>query len=186
MKHICRSCSRIDDVRFVKMYKYKRKNTIAKVRVYRDSLGKKIYDSECFICYQKRYRKNLGHTSRDESKKPNIVSAVRSEKIAQKRFEDLGFTVERTVWAGPDLICRIGKLVWTVEVKRAALNGQRWRTHIVCKNRRKDDLIAIVLPNNYVYIESMKNHLKHCVPSDGTRAVWPIVKEFGLKPLKTT
>ena len=54
--------------------------------------------------------------------------------------------------------------VLSVEIKKASSANGRAVLRIlpVEKNRQNDDLIAIVLPNKYVLIEPMKDHLKCC------------------------
>lgn len=124
----------------------------------------------------------MGYGVRGSNKNPKNTStleAVRCEMLAATFFRELGFSVEEMHGAGPDLFCEIGSLSYSVEVKKAHINSRRWRTSKVTLRRKSDDLVAIVLPNGRVYIDSMKNHLKHCA-GDGTRAITPIVKEFGL------
>lgn len=142
----------------------------------------------CHDCRRKRMRVYKNETHRDLSKRKQTLIAVASEKIAEERFSKLGFSVKRTDSFGPDLICKIGNWTYMVEVKRAFkhnLNKNSWRTQKVSDNRIKDDLIAVVLPNDYVYIDSMENHLRHCTKY-GFRTITSIVKEFGLTPLPTT
>ncbi len=151
---------------------------------------KRIIGRICHDCRRKRMRIYKGHEHRDVSKNLQTVIAVTSERTAEERFKRLGFEVQRTQNTGPDLICKIADLTWLVEVKRAFQYykvGRKgsWRTRVVHPLRTKDDLIAIVLPNNYVYIDSMQNHLSLC-DKNGNRAVTSIVKEFGLSPLPQT
>lgn len=110
----------------------------------------------------------------------STAEAVRCELVAAEFFRSLGFSVEVGHGAGPDLFCEAGNLSYTVEVKKAGLNSRRWRVGNVKPARKKDDLVAIVLPNGRVYIDSMEHHLDACTPRDGSRSVTRIVKEFGL------
>lgn len=174
MKHICSNCNRQDEVTFLRTYDYGKGGS---VHVYLDSSGRRIYNGVCLACKRSVMRKNRGHSARNVSKKPSVVIAVQAERAAQRHFEKLGFEVERVDAIGPDLICRMGKFEWTVEVKRACRDSRAWRTRSVRPSRIKDDLVAIVAPNDRVYIDSMENHLRHC-GKNGNRSVTGIVKEL--------
>jgi hypothetical protein len=181
----CRVCNKRENVEFVR--KIKRKST-NQFRYYFRSIetGKLRFPSRCQPCEIKIYRKSKGQESRERSKKKSVVLAVNAEKIAQKRFENLGFTVKRVDAKGPDLICSMGdNWAFTVEVKRACFtqgpNEKTWFACKVCKDRKKDHLIAYVLPNNYVYVESMKKHLKNTW-KHGAKNISAVVREFGLSP----
>lgn len=53
----------------------------------------------------------------------------------------------------------------SVEIKKASYpnkNSKVLRVRRVEVNRKKDDLIAIVLPNGYCLVEPMRDHLKCC------------------------
>lgn len=150
------------------------------IKYYRPTTGGRLWvTNTCGDCLLDRKRKSIGFDSRSRSKDPAIMAFVRSEIRAQEHFESLGFSVKRTDSTGPDLRCRIGDLEWTVEVKRATWSSGSWRTHKVRHRRLGDDLVAIVLPNDRVYIDSMKHHLAACDASL-RRTVTAIVKEFGL------
>ena len=59
--------------------------------------------------------------------------------------------------------------VYSIEVKKAKpMKGNNFQIRAIEQNRKKDDFIAVVLPSGYVFIESMKDHLKCCSPK-GTR-----------------
>lgn len=148
-------------------------------KYFKDKRGRSSVGNVCHACVVARSRKKRGYpSSRDESKSKMVMVAVAAEKIAAARFESLGFIVERTEYHGPDLKCRIGNMEWTVEVKRARRmsSGRSYETDIVCKNRKSDDLIAIVMPNGAVVIDSMKNHLSKC-QRGGCRSVTKMVRE---------
>lgn len=72
---------------------------------------------------------------------------------------------------GVDLFAIKKDYALSVEVKKATYPNKKanvLRVRAVEKKRLSDDLIAIVLPNNYVLIEPMRDHLK-CCSKDGTR-----------------
>jgi hypothetical protein len=128
-----------------------------------------------------RKRKYQGVSKRDSCDHGATIKAVNAEKIAQKRFESLGFSVSRVDVFGPDLVCSIGDMAWSVEVKSTCKRiGGGWCVSRVAPLRRGDDLVALVLPNGYTYIDSMKNHLGMC-SKDGMRSISKIVREFELK-----
>jgi hypothetical protein len=178
----CKKCGKEESLTHDKTYKY----PSATIHVWRDHRGRYWNGNHCHACSLSRSRKHMGFGARGSSKNPKSTAtkvAVRAERRAAKFFESLGFKVEIGHGAGPDLFCDLGPWTYTVEVKLAGKNGSRWRVGRVMEARKRDDLVAMVLPNGRVYIDSMEHHLSKCVPSDGTRSIWPIVKEFGLKPL---
>ena len=147
--------------------------------------GSQWRDNNCGRCIFLYRRKVYGHGPREECKTKHIARGVASEKIAEEHFKKLGFSVKRVDTVGPDLICSIGD-GWktTVEVKTVCRSEARgvvwWHVNPVLKNRRSDDLVAFVLPNERVYIDSMKNHLRHCHKNGtGSRVITAIVREFG-------
>lgn len=108
------------------------------------------------------------------------VKGRESVAIAAERFRTLGFNVEVSKeHHGADMLCRIGGLEWSVEVKTASLTGNSWVTGRISKKRENDDLVAIVLPGGRVYIDSMKNHLDKSYAC-GNRIVSRIVKYFNI------
>lgn len=181
----CAICGIRDVLSLVYIRRYKGGQTR---RVYINPAGDRWKDDACYLCMRERDRKYHKSSMRENSTRPMTIKAVKSENLAAEKFRSLGFRVEKTELHGPDLICTIGEFIWTVEVKPAeqvtaggkVMNG--WRTSRVYENRQKDDLVAIVLPNDRVYIDSMKNHLSKCW-KHGSRGVTDIVKEFGLNPL---
>lgn len=176
MEKICSKCGARADV--VELTKYRYANFCG-INSYQEASGKKWYGSICQSCRVEFIRKSRGNSSRENSKKPQVVAAVNAEKLAEEKFKSLGMEVTRVDFFGPDLICKLGQFTWTVEVKRAGFSSRRWRVGRVRKARKGDDLVALVLPNSRVYIDSMENHLKYCERS-GTRTITSIVKEFGL------
>lgn len=181
MKKKCSRCSVEKELIFEKTNTYKIRN--GKIRSYKIFIpingGRKWKDSICGDCILETKRKSGGFDSRWKSKNREIMAFVESEKKAGEFFRSLGFEVEHTESYGPDLRCKIGDIEWTIEVKRCSKSSGSWRTGKVRVARKKDDLVAIVLPNGRIYVDSMTNHLKQSDVSD-RRIVTRIVKEFGL------
>lgn len=187
-KIICSKCNHAFKATFEK--RYKRKDRAQGHATYIDEGGRRTYGNVCFKCAASHLFRRLGTIRRSEFTTGKIWRAVQTEKTAEKRFLDLGFAVKRNESAtGPDLACRIGDFEWLVEVKPAqavpkAKNKKRvysWYTNPVKSARKSDDLIAIVLPRGYTYIDSMENHLRLCNKL-GTRCVTSLIKEFNQYP----
>lgn len=178
MEKSCVKCGKKEFLTHHKTYIYRS----ATIHCFRDSRGRYWNGNHCHACSLDRARKKMGHGARGSKKNPKKTStleAVRCEKIAAKFFRKLGFKVEEMHGAGPDLFCDMGDFSWKVEVKKAHINSRRWRTSRVTPARQSDDLVAIVMPNGRVYLDSMRHHLSKC-EKYGTRTITPIVKEFGL------
>jgi hypothetical protein len=153
MKKQCKYCNQIKDRIFFK--KYDEKNY-----KYADADGKKWNGARCPDCHVIALRKN----GRCHDDKPS----TRHEITAAKYFESFGMTVRRTTGKGPDLV--IGKSV-TVEVKGANYHhGKSLRVCSVKPKRLNDDLVAIVMPDNRIIVETMTTHLSKCDKS-GSRTV---------------
>ncbi len=148
----CSRCGVTKKVIFVKIMDYEKGG---KVPVYKTDKGRPWYAGLCPDCRVNYVRVSRGHSARDKSKKPQVVRAVKAEKIAATHFRKLGFKVKRTKFYGPDLVCKLGPWTYTVEVKSIGYSGRSWRASKVTKARVNDDLVALVLPNNRVYIDSM-------------------------------
>lgn len=71
---------------------------------------------------------------------------------------------EKEQYNGVDLYAIKKDKVFSVEIKMASIikNRNVLRIRKVEKNRKQDDLIAIVFPNKYVLLEPMKDHLRNC------------------------
>lgn len=153
MKKQCRYCKKTTDWIFFK--KYDEKNY-----KYTDSYGKKWNGARCPDCHVVSVRKGgAGHDDR-----PSTIH----ELTAARYFESFGMPVRRTAGKGPDLV--IGKSV-TVEVKGANYHhGKSLRVCSVTPKRLRDDLVAIVMPDNRVIVETMTSHLSKCDKS-GSRTV---------------
>ena len=93
---------------------------------------------------------------------------INAHELVSKTLKKMGYktTVARKDTSnGVDIFAIKKDRVLSVEIKtannpRKELNVLRVRK--VEKNRLNDDLIAIVLPNGYVLIEPMRDHLKSC------------------------
>jgi len=177
MKHNCSRCNRSQDVELVKVFRYKYNNKKG-VEVFKPMAGGHlIYGNICRDCKMVVLRKNRGYSKRSESKKPQVIAAVGAERAAAEHFRSLGFTVEQVDAIGPDLKCKIGNLTWTVEVKRVTKGSRSLRVSCVRPLRRADDLVAMVFPDNRIYIDSMKNHLSKC-SKNGSRSVTGLFKQL--------
>jgi len=146
----------------------------------------------CPNCGRDQRRRARGQTTREESKHEFVSKGVIAEIAAQKKFESLGMKVSRTLCFGPDLTCVLGDLTWTVEVKYVgtwtsdrSAKFPKYGVGPICEKRKNDDLVALYMPNGYVYIDDMQMHLKKCNKS-GMRVLTSLVKEIGLTPLPTS
>ena len=89
-------------------------------------------------------------------------------KLVKAAFKKLGYktTSPRHKNAnGPDVFAVNEHRSFSVEIKKARIANKGrtvFRVDPVEKNRREDDLIAIVHPSGYVLIEHMADHLKSC------------------------
>lgn len=181
----CCKCNKKEEVRLCKVVEknYGDRIKANKHYYYRNANLEMWQGNVCYSCCIKSQRLRKGHSDRGESKKKRVIVAVESESAAAKRFSGLGFEVKKGKAKGVDLYCTIKDVTWAVEVKRAVFNSGSWRVGEVCKNRKGDDLVAIVLPNGYVYIDTMKIHLSKC-HKHGTRTVTDIVKQYGTAKLE--
>lgn len=192
----CKKCGKTEELKFISSREVivrDMKRPFIK-KIYANKYGQKWCHNTCYDCTMAPIRKKRGTVARAKSKKPRMLAAVRNERIALRFFKRLGFKVVMGHGAGPDLFCELGPLMWTVEVKVAKRGPKKtkylgtWRVERVRDSRKNDDLVAIVLPNKRVYIDSMRHHLLECGPS-GDRTVTMLVKEYGglaNKPRRTT
>lgn len=92
-------------------------------------------------------------------------------KLTIKTLRKMGYktTAPRNKSAnGVDIFAIKNDRVLSVEIKTAkpaSKTSNVLRVRPVELNRKKDDLISIVLPNGYVLIEPMRDHLKVCSKS---------------------
>lgn len=174
----CRQCG-VDFVAVLyKEYFFfsKKENKLKKSNYHRDLGGRPVRLSKCSDCVLGRIREVRDVKPREFCDYAPIKKAAETEIFAQRFFENLGFSVQRTIGRGPDLFCRIGRLTWTVEVKPAQRGrGGTYTTAPVLKSRQCDDLVAIVLPGLRVYLDSMKEHLSRC-PASGRRSITKMVR----------
>ena len=172
---ICKECGIKEDCIIVKTYRYKS----AIINTAMNSENRKWNGNFCPECNLIRIRKKFGYTKREDSKREIIRKAVESEKLVRDFIsEKFGVSARIGHGTGPDVIFNTGNIKWSVEVKVANKNGERWRVNGVRPSRRNDDLIAIVLPNKRVHIEPMSDHLAQCVKSDGSRSIRHLILSF--------
>lgn len=94
--------------------------------------------------------------------------------LIEREFAALGFSLlfwnTKPTSNGPDCFVRKGKgRPLSVEIKTVKRkNNGCLQTDPVSDNRKKDDLVAIIINSEYVLIDSMSNHLK-CCGTKGTR-----------------
>lgn len=179
IKRTCKYCGKTENVTRI------RPKTVSRAFIGVGKDGRRWYSLFCPDCKLDQNRRVSGKRARDGSPHAHVQAAVNAEKIAQKRFQDLGFDVERVSCHGPDLVCKLGEWVYKVEVKRATKTKTGWVCGWVTPKRKNDDLIAIVMPNGYVYIDDMQMHNDSCDKS-GKKTITKLVKKIGLTPLPTT
>lgn len=96
------------------------------------------------------------------------------ETIIEREFAALGFKIihfnSPKEANGVDCwVQKRDKKPLSVEIKKLRKKQDNtYQVEPVCKNRRDDDLIAIIMNSEYVLIEPMKDHLKNC-SKQGTR-----------------
>lgn len=172
----CKKCEKQEPCEIVKTYVYK----TATIHSYKNREGRIWNGHYCPDCNLDRIRKKFGYTRREDSQAPIIKKAVEKEKyVAQWIKDNLRINAEIGRGTGPDVLAFAHNKTWKIEVKPANLNGARWRTNKVTDKRKSDDLVAIVLPNQSVYFDTMKHHLSKCV-KDGSRSVGSIVRLHGV------
>jgi hypothetical protein len=91
-------------------------------------------------------------------------------------FEKNGWNVacsESESQNGYDLVCIKDNKYITVEVKKAFFSCRSWRVTPVSRKSRNSRYIAIVLPDGFIHIESMKDHMALC-SKNGNRCVTDI------------
>lgn len=133
---------------------------------------------EDYLKYHIEYNRRKGHKPRSEVMERSNRKGYLAEITAKLHFEKLGYHVTQSAQFGPDLIIEKEGIVATVEVKSSVFTRTSWCVHLVKKKRLSDDYIAIVLPNNEVHVDSMKEHLKLC-SGCGKRTITNLVKQYG-------
>lgn len=150
-------------------------------RIYKESSGLLWGGHTCNSCVRREHiektRSKGVHKHRKDSTDPRHVRSYQSELIAAKFFKSMGYSVEQASCQGPDLTLTMGGIKLTCEVKYAGKQKDRnsWRVAPVFPNRRSDNLIAIVLPDDSVIVQPMSYHLA-CCSNCGSRSVTSIVK----------
>ena len=153
--------------------------------VYREDNGKKWNRLQCYEC-AKNYARKIGiskprHLLIDHKNKLGFQSEIKVKQY----FEKLGFKVTQTTCHGPDLILEKNGLTITCEVKTACLSHSNcWFVTPVYPKRTNDELIAIVLPNDRIHIEKMRDHLEFCSKS-GRRSITTLIRDTRSTKLST-
>ena len=167
MKHLCKRCKKESERIYVKEYPgyY--------VKLFVDEKGHAWSSPNiCSDCAKFRinnvYSRKQGHKPRKEVKESKNKKGYDSELIVKRYFETLGYFVKQSDMFGPDLTIENEFQTFTIEVKSAIMTSKK-ACYIpsVYPKRLNDDIIAIVFPNNFVYIETMSEHLKQCRPTGG-------------------
>ena len=121
-------------------------------------------------------KRRMAHKRIDEVDTPSARKGRRAEWTAWAHIKTLGGSVDINMNViGPDLVWVRDGFRKTVEVKSAIRGPRYWYVTAVRKNRRRDDYVAIVLPDNRVVLEPMSEHLANCAPC-GTRSVTKLVR----------
>lgn len=100
-----------------------------------------------------------------------------SQSIVKQWLEELGCIVAEVSHPnanGVDITAIKNGKSFTFEVKTAIYTARQWRVNKTNTSGKKCDYIAIVLPDNHVLFDSMKNHLILC-SKNGNRNLTDIV-----------
>lgn len=104
-----------------------------------------------------------------------------AERYVEAYLKELGFQNVRIGLGtyGPDITFEDAGKTISVEVKTARLVARPscWGVERVRHTRINDDMIAIVLPDGKVVLESMKDHLSKCTVR-GRRSITQMVREM--------
>lgn len=114
----------------------------------------------------------VGFNKRKETKMKKEERDLLTEYFSFIGFNILHFNLPKES-NGVDLWVRKNGRPLSVEVKkvRKQKNGC-FQVDPVCKNRKNDDLIAIIVGSDYVLIEPMKDHLSACSPKGTRQFTW--------------
>jgi hypothetical protein len=94
-----------------------------------------------------------------------------AEHMVADRLRAAGYLNVRVAPSfGPDITCTKDGIDLRIEVKRATHTGCGWMVHEVSPDRKSDDLLIIVFPDDSIEICSMHKHLALC-PPNGRRSV---------------
>lgn len=111
------------------------------------------------------------------------ITKEQSHVIVKNHFENMGYKVmplKNVNTNGADIKIINEYNVYLVEVKLAQKTTRSWRVTPVEKNRINDDYVAIVMPNSYVHIDTMKDHLKNSA-KDRSRRITKLVNLYSRK-----
>jgi hypothetical protein len=88
--------------------------------------------------------------------------ARRSERVTAVYLKSIGYkNVKLTTMMGPDITCEKDGDTFTFEVKTIMSRGKNsYRVGRVTPLRRNDDMVALVLPGEFIHIEPMSDFLK--------------------------
>lgn len=174
-KVMCRECA-------VVKTRIRSKRGPDKKFIYRDEAGLAWNRLQCPEC------RKVATTASGRARgiKPRILltdhknqKGVAAELAARAHFERLGYEVKMTCGKGPDLTLAKDGQTTTCEVKSVTITAKnRGYVSGVYSARQSDDLIAIVMPNGDVHVESMKTHLASCPPC-GWRTVTKLMRLYG-------
>lgn len=184
INHKCSKCGLTQLVKMEQQYVYKNNRSS---KIYRDHLQRRLVGNQCHGCRNKQVRFHNNKRDRRDSKNPRVIRELWAVDRAKKRLEDCGFKVEEGHGRGPDLYCYLGSdlfdrpiLTMTVEVKAICRNNATygWTIGEVKKCRRKDDLLAIILPNGYAHTLLMADYI-NAQPRSDIRRLTEVVKKYG-------
>lgn len=109
-------------------------------------------------------------------KEIEINGEVSCNQLAAKAFQLMGYEILTLVEGttnGPDMHVKKEDLIFRVEIKKARAMKRSMAVHPIEEARRHDDLVAVVFPSGYVFIEPMEDYLFNCSDS-GTRSFFGI------------
>jgi Holliday junction resolvase len=100
-------------------------------------------------------------------------------------LEDKGFSVLEKPHKnenGPDLICHNGKRTYKIEIKKAKIHedGNSYYCAKLYKEHYNDDYVAIVLPDNNIYVMPMELYVLK-INEAGNRFINDIAIIYGFK-----
>jgi hypothetical protein len=151
--------------------------------IYRDENGYRWNRLQCHACYKnyriKHSRINNIHKDRSEVTDHKNLKGFLAERVVKEFFEKNGYQVVQTSCRGPDLVLSKNGVSYTCEVKVATrhMDSDHWFCSPIYPKRRKDDLMAIVLPGDKIHVEPMEAHLLACSIS-GRRRLTDIIKAY--------
>ena len=175
IKRICSACRVVKPRCRVPYFDQKTKKTRAH---YFDKSGKLWNGGDCPEC---RMRKQRLRKHKPKPKKDmDLISSQSHARGRQAEYLVAGWLMglgKRSVkindsMSGPDVTYEENGKTITVEVKRAVKYPRRghdyWLAEKVRENRKADDFLIFVGPNNEVCMSAMADHLKKC-RKDGRR-----------------